>query len=193
MIRIEIDRWGYQAGKDVLRQIDWALDPAKVYILSGENGCGKSTLLKLIAGVLPAGSARINTGGIALHYLSQDPAQSLLGIVPAEDLEIWKLVLPELDLDRIKRETRYPELLDTPYTRLSSGMLRTAAQLCLPYLMDKFWLLDEPFAGLDDQDRERLLRLVKKKQEAGSGALIVSHEAYLPEQLGAESLYLGER
>ena len=125
-----------------------------------------------------------------MHYLAQDPAQSLLGIVPAEDLEIWKLVLPELDIDKVKRELRYPELLDTPYTRLSSGMLRTAAQLCLPYLMDKFWLLDEPFAGLDDQDRERLLRLVIKKQDAGSGALIVSHEAFLKEQLGAECLHL---
>jgi ABC-type transport system involved in cytochrome c biogenesis ATPase subunit len=190
LISLEISRWGYQAGRDVLKGINWELDPGKVYILSGENGCGKSTLLKLMAGVLPAGTAKIETGGIAMHYLAQDPAQSLLGIVPAEDLEIWKLVLPELDIDKVKRELRYPELLDTPYTRLSSGMLRTAAQLCLPYLMDKFWLLDEPFAGLDDQDRERLLRLVIKKQDAGSGALIVSHEAFLKEQLGAECLHL---
>ncbi len=39
-----------RAGREILRNIDWAISPGERWVLAGSNGAGKTQLLKLIAG-----------------------------------------------------------------------------------------------------------------------------------------------
>ncbi|MDY0152080.1 MAG: ATP-binding cassette domain-containing protein [Candidatus Cloacimonas sp.] len=155
------------------------LSSGESILLQGENGCGKSTLLKLIMGILLPLKGGINIGGKPagkldssrfehLFYQSQNTADNLLGISHLQDWQIWQIALPHLDF--------CPQVNDKLFSELSTGEKKQASQQILPYLMAKFWLLDEPFAGLDANAAAALTALLHKKKEQRPGMLIISHE-----------------
>lgn len=163
-------------------------------LLRGANGCGKSTLLNLLAGILKPLSGTLLLRGKPpseqpprgfreLVLCRQRAGDDLFGITPRHDLESWRLAWPERFGETAVQNLGDPLLksLDAPFSKLSAGELRAFTLLWLPLLLDKFWLLDEPTAGLDASRQERFAALCSAKQ--GSGHLIVSHTPALPESL----------
>jgi len=161
-------------------------------LLYGANGSGKSTLLALLMGLLTPqeGYITLNDTPIqeltpenysAVLYSHQNARMDLFGLIPRNDWELWHLALP----DKFTEESLIlaePDLMakfDTPYTHLSGGELRAFSLLWLPLLQDRFWLLDEPTAGLDVEHKKDFIELCRNKSE--SGYLIISHEAALKE------------
>lgn len=181
--------FGYPGSSRLFSWLDIAIPASEIVLLSGDNGRGKSTLLKLLTGELKPGRGSISFDGKAvdtedfgtrLYYLPQNPAQALVGITGRDDLNIWKLSFRDRDklvlLDGIIAEPYLQPLIDKPFTKLSTGELRTMATAILPCLTDRFWLIDEPFAGLDNTASDRLISLLVSRQEAGlPGAIIVDH------------------
>lgn len=148
-------------------------------LLTGSNGCGKSTLLKLIMGMLRPRQGVISIAGKQISGVSTDTFQSvfyqdqhtganLLGINPQHDWEIWRIAIPTLP------ENPFSDTL--LFSEMSGGMQKQCSQRILPYLMDKFWILDEPFASLDKTAAQRLAELLFRKSKTHPGMLIVSHE-----------------
>lgn len=189
-LKIQLPGFSYPYSKPLLGEMSLELDLAKLYILQGDNGVGKSSFLELISGHLPCRAIslsldgkQIKPGDSRLYYLPQKASVSLLAVNPAEEIRLWALALrgraSTAELEALREAEPWREIGMRPYAKLSSGQLRLASQMALPYLLDRFWLLDEPFAGLDFSSRQALLSLLKKKLEMGCGALLVSHEAAL--------------
>ncbi len=69
------DIWKFYGAHDVLRGVDWQIDPGDRIGLIGPNGCGKTTLLRLIAGEsLPDRGKLHRQRGLNIGFLAQEPA-----------------------------------------------------------------------------------------------------------------------
>ena len=71
------DLWKSYGAYDVLRGVDWQIDPGDRIGLVGPNGCGKTTLFRLITGEIPPDPDRGHLHrqrGIAIGILTQEPA-----------------------------------------------------------------------------------------------------------------------
>lgn len=169
--------------------MDLHIDADSLTILTGENGSGKSTLLRLICGELPPERGSIFWNDVVLnpqetdlmasfYHYPQNPLQSVVGINPAHDMDIWQLSPSlNLDMERCLAELRLEGIdPDTPWFRLSAGEARKATHWVFPYIINRYWLMDEPLAGLDSRAVQRVLETLEAKLATGTGALIVSHE-----------------
>ena len=179
MIRLEGLTFGYEGRDRLFTNLKLKLDAGDCVLLQGENGSGKSTLLKLIRGLLKPLEGSVYVAGKAsqglaawqfnhLHYLSQNIGENILGSSPQDDWEIWRMALPNLPA------FEFP--VDMSFSAMSSGQLKQHAQRILPYLRDRFWLLDEPFSALDAAAAEALLKVLEDKKTQGGGFLLVAHE-----------------
>jgi len=184
---------GFAYSKDcpLFENLSFSLGANENILLRGENGCGKSTLLKLLIGLLSPQTGNILQGGKQLKelraatfrylfYQGQSNSENLLGISPSQNWLLWKLSLPDLP--------DYPYPADPLFTELSSGQQKQAAQSILPFLTDKFWILDEPFSSLDAAAAAKLLELLRQKCLKKPGLLIVAHEE-LADQLPFDQIW----
>lgn len=68
--------FSYNAGKEVLHDISFAVPPGTMTAIVGPSGSGKSTIAKLMAGFWDAGSGRITFGGADIGAI---PFRQLIG------------------------------------------------------------------------------------------------------------------
>lgn len=178
----------------LLQGLSLTIAPEDRILIRGANGSGKSTLLNLLVGNLKPRSGSLLLKGKApseqppeafreLVYCRQKATDDLFGLILRHDLECWRLAWPtRFTENQIKKlDDSLLSLLETPYSRLSTGELRALTLLWLPLLQDKFWLLDEPTAGLDTARKESFTALCQAKKD--SGYLFVSHSPALPAKL----------
>ncbi len=147
-------------------------------MLQGKNGAGKSTFLQLLTGIQKPSKGKISLQGKPLqvldsknfahfYYQSQITRENLLGISIKQNWLFWQIALPQLK--------NLPLQEDPLFTELSAGQQKMVSQQILPYLLSKFWILDEPFASLDENAGKQLLQLLQYKSKNYPGMLIVSH------------------
>lgn len=153
-----------------------ALNPITLDVATGEfvciigpSGCGKSTLLRLIADQLPptAGAIRLDDAPPAVAR----QAQQIAWMAQNPALLPWQTVLDNVRLpQRINRRGRHPALDPTDLLRvvgladfaraypgaLSGGMQQRVALARTLATGAPLWLMDEPFAALDELTRETL-------------------------------------
>ena len=134
----------------------------------GPSGCGKSTLLRLVANLLQPSTGRISAGGKSpaqasaerrIAWMSQSPAllpwRTARGNVAltAQFMPSGKARLtPEAALERVGLS----DAADIYPFMLSGGMQQRLALARTLTLPADLWLMDEPFAALDELTRERL-------------------------------------
>ena len=173
--------FAYPRSRELFSGFNLRIDSTDNILLRGENGSGKSTLLKLLSGLLRPISGEVLIAGKPhkgltaanfkhFYYQGQATSDSLLGISPEQNWSMWKLALPALP--------DYPHSFDPLFSELSSGQQKQAAQSILPYLIDKFWILDEPFNALDETASRELLTLLEHKIKYHPGLLLVAHTGY---------------
>ncbi|UJF24676.1 ATP-binding cassette domain-containing protein [Suttonella sp. R2A3] len=172
--------------------ISVALHSGEVLIIQGPSGAGKTTLLQVLAGELDrcAGSMFVNnqpyeyydwTGKIG--YLTQywdvfdlTLAENLrLGHADADDQSL-EYVLAQVGL--LEWAQAQPQGLNTPLgeygAAVSGGQARRIALARLLLKPYPLLLLDEPFAGLDPRQRQRVYEQLRSHQRHGL-LVIVSH------------------
>ena len=144
-----------------------------VTALSGPSGCGKTTLLRVLAGLQKPISGRvegINPQETVLLFQEnrlfpwRRVREQITDVLPRQrrgELDAW-LALVELEGEG----DAWPE-------ELSGGMQRRLALARALALGGTWYLLDEPFAGVDPERTERILERVR---ELGAPVLLVSHE-----------------
>jgi heme ABC exporter ATP-binding subunit CcmA len=182
-------RWGRQR---VLRGVSLQVAPGRLVALHGHNGSGKTTLLRLIATRLrpSAGTARVfghdlvRDGASArrrLAYLSVQSG-SYGALTARENLKLVATVTGASDDD--VAHALYRVGLEPHGGRLvrifSSGMKRRLGLAKLLLTRADLWLLDEPYASLDEDGRRLVDSLLDEAKRDGRTVLVVSHE---PERL----------
>ena len=162
-------------GKTVLSGVSVQLEEGVHYCLMGPSGCGKTTLLNILMGLMkpdggkvrcPAGT-RFSAVFQEDRLLEQMTAAANVMLVSPASREAIDALLGELGIDG--------ESLSVPVSAFSGGMKRRVA-LCRALLADYDVLfLDEPYKGLDEALRSRVMDIVRDRT-SGKTVLLVTHD-----------------
>ncbi|HLS77554.1 MAG TPA: sugar ABC transporter ATP-binding protein [Nocardia sp.] len=189
-------------GALALDGVDLTVRAGEVHALLGQNGCGKSTLVKSLTGIVTPDDGRVEVFGRPLPMPVDDPHTHGIAVIHqdiglVEDMTVLenlganarygtRLLAPV----RTGREKAiYRELmarldfdfpLDAKVATLSPAERALLAVVRAMRLMDgdaegHLFILDEPTAALPRPEAARLLTLMRKVADAGSGVIFISH------------------
>jgi heme ABC exporter ATP-binding subunit CcmA len=172
-----------------LAGVDLDVDRRRIVLLRGPNGAGKTTLLRTLAGLVPVTSGEATVLGVDLvrDRRAVRPRVGLLAhstglyddLTVADNVRFWTkaaradLADADMAMARLGLDGR---LRDVPVGRLSTGQRRRTSLACLLARRPELWLLDEPHAGLDQDGRDIVDRLVRDAAAAGATVILSSHE-----------------
>lgn len=190
----------------VLDDLGFELAPGEAVALVGPNGTGKSTCIGCVAGGVIPDAGEITIGGRDLRkdpvgarrnlrYLAQE-VDAPLGLTGREMLTFHADVFGNREqLDESATMADLGPSLDHLITTYSVGMRKRLMFSALMAGDGRLYVLDEPFAGVDGEGRERMVRWLNGRLEAGAGMLLAAHDSDAPEleALGARRLVLRRR
>ena len=179
--------------KNVLEDFSLELARGEIIALMGPSGYGKTTLLRLVAGLIKPQKGEIENTFEKVTCVFQEPRlfpwltvkENLLAVMDKKDETAEKTVLECLELVGLTDAAdKYP-------SELSGGMKsRAALARGLAFGGDLF-LLDEPFAALDEDLRHSLTQRVKEYLNArGASAILVTHNKEDAEEIAHRILTL---
>ena len=188
----------YQNGITALARLDLLVRTGDFLSLLGPSGCGKSTALRLIAGLEPATSGRIEwtgspaSGRPSIGFVFQDPTLMPWASVDSNvflplRLAGWSFrdALPRIE--EALALVGLPDFKKAMPRELSGGMKMRVSIARALVTRPSLLLMDEPFAALDEITRFKLNDdLMRLKQEMGCTVIFVTHSIY-------ESAYLSTR
>lgn len=160
----------------VLKKISLRFDNGKVYGIVGENGAGKTTLFRCIAGLE-------NYDGLINSELK--PLKNHLGLLFTEPFFFAKITGREYlqllcnarkkPLTDITKKNIFDLPLDQYAATYSTGMKKKLALTALLLQENHYYILDEPFNGVDIQSNMIITGIIQKLKELGKTVIISSH------------------
>jgi cell division transport system ATP-binding protein len=210
LIRFENVGLRYGVGQEVLRDINFDLQPGSFHFLTGPSGAGKSTLLRLLFMSLRPTRGLVYLFGrnIAKNTTAQRAdLRRRIGIVfqdfrLLDHLTTWENVaLPLRVMGRKQSDYRedVTELLkwvglgDRMHAFpavLSGGEKQRAAIARAVIAKPELLLADEPTGNVDPQMARRLLRLFIELNRLGTSIIIATHDYQLMSQFAASRMQL---
>jgi simple sugar transport system ATP-binding protein len=194
---------------EVLRGVDFTVDPGEVTALIGDNGAGKSTLVKVLSGVIQPDGGELLLDGKAVRFSSPLHARDMgietvyqdLALAPelsaADNAYVgreilhsgWRGRLGVLDKRamRTKAAEAFRSLgtdlkdLDAPIAALSGGQRQSVAICRSAMWANKLVFMDEPTAALGVVQTAKVLELVRRVADTGIAVVFISHN--MPEVL----------
>jgi ATP-binding cassette subfamily E protein 1 len=162
---------------------------SQIVVMLGENGMGKTTFIRMLAGLMKPDDESVELDGFAVSYKPQKIAPKFDG--PVRYLlqkKVGKAMAhPQFQTDVIKNMS-LDSIIDQDVKHLSGGELqRVALVLCLGKPADVY-LIDEPSAYLDSEQRIMAAKVIKRYiLHAKKTAFIVEHDfimaTYLADQV----------
>ncbi len=190
---LKLQNISFSYGKNpVLKDLSLELQAGEILAVMGPSGCGKSTLLSLIAGLRKPAKGKIESDFSRLSFVFQEPR-----LFPW--MTVWEnlaapLEHPKAHEEEIRAALKTVALSDCAHlypSELSGGMKsRASLARALVYGGDLF-LLDEPFAALDESLRNTLAERLRTFLKArGASAILVTHHASDAERIADRTLML---
>ncbi len=184
---------GYSSGFS-LRRVSFSVAPGNVVGLIGPNGSGKSTLLKTIAGVLKPRRGECTLGARPLREIAER-----IAFVPQREEVNWDFPVSARDVALMGRYReagwlRWPgkegrRAAEAALQRLGLGGMGTrhisqfsGGQQQRIFLAraivqrPSIVLLDEPFTGIDAENRAVLHEAIREFAQAGAIVLMATHD-----------------
>ena len=177
-----------------LSDVSLQLGPGNIAGLIGPNGSGKSTLLKAIAGVLDPSDGQILLGGHPIHTRASEVA-----FVPQREEVNWDFPVTALDVvlmgryrsvgwlrrpgrdDRAAAERALDRMglagLGVRHISQFSGGQQQRIFLARAIVQEpRLILLDEPFTGIDQENREILHEAIREFAASGVITMMATHD-----------------
>lgn len=161
---------------EVLKNVNLEFSKGMVYGIVGENGAGKTTLFRCIAGL------ESYTGEI---ISDQNPLKNHLGLLLTEPYFFSKITGAEyirllcnarnIKADDIKEKNIFDLPLNQYASTYSTGMKKKLALTAILLQENNYFILDEPFNGVDIQSNIILVQIIHKLKELNKVVLISSH------------------
>ncbi|KAJ2808352.1 Fe-S cluster-binding ribosome biosynthesis protein, partial [Coemansia helicoidea] len=156
-----------------------AFSDSQIVVLLGENGTGKTTIIRMLAGALaPNEGDDVELPRLGISYKPQKIAPKFDGTVRMLLLKQIRAAFhhPQFQTDVVK-PMKIDDIIDQPVKQLSGGELqRVALVLALGKEAD-LYLIDEPSAYLDSDQRIVASKVIKRFiLHAKKTAFIVEHD-----------------
>lgn len=161
---------------DALIEVNLQLEPGKVYGVVGPNGAGKTTLFNCLTGL-------ISYSGSIVY--AQQKLRNYMGFLPTEPYFLsWITAREHLQLICNARKIKNIDLdkaniFDLPLDRFASaystGMKKKLAITGILIQKNQFFILDEPFNGVDIQSNLLISELILALKAKGKTLIISSH------------------
>jgi lipopolysaccharide export system ATP-binding protein len=179
--------------RQVVRGVDFTVNPGEVVGLLGPNGAGKTTSFYSVVGIVKPDKGTVDLEGKPIHELPiHTRATRGIGYLPQESSIFRGLTVAEnIDLvlefqpgNTASRRSRRNELLEefgierlahSLSLKLSGGERRRLEIARALAANPRYLLLDEPFTGIDPITIEDLQRLIMHLRGRGLGVLITDH------------------
>ena len=160
-------------------------------LIIGSSGIGKTTLLHLLAGLLESNSGSINLYGQDISKLTQHQIDKFRGqnigivfqkphfvnsLTVKENLQLAQYLGNKKDQNRITDILSSLDILDKENKKpkkLSQGEKQRASIAMAIVNSPKLILADEPTSSLDDENCDRVIKLLKKQASEFKAQLIV--------------------
>ena len=160
-------------------------------LIIGSSGIGKTTLLHLLAGLLESNSGSINLYGQDISKLTQHQIDKFRGqnigivfqkphfvnsLTVKENLQLAQYLGNKKDQNRIVDILSSLDILDKENKKpkkLSQGEKQRASIAMAIVNSPKLILADEPTSSLDDENCDRVIKLLKKQASEFKAQLIV--------------------
>jgi iron complex transport system ATP-binding protein len=192
--------------RDVLTGVSAEVDSGQLVVIVGPNGAGKTTLLRAIAGLIAPRAGTVRTMGLDpatadrrriardLAYLPQQyelafpfvveevvllgryASQRGLGLASEADVAAARAAMIACDVEALASR-RFDEISGGEARRVIIAQALCQGAKCL--------LLDEPTAGLDPAHARAVFATLRAQCDAGSAAVIVTHDLDLALRHGA--------
>ena len=182
--------------RSVVKAVELTVRQGEIVGLLGPNGAGKTTTFYMIVGMIRPDGGRVQLDDVDITDLPMyERARRGIGYL-AQEASIFShlsvqdnlmAVLEYQDMDKRERKDRVEELISEfglekvrhskGYT-LSGGERRRTEIARALATRPRFFLLDEPFAGVDPIAVEDIQTIVARLKQRGIGVLITDHNVH---------------
>lgn len=176
---------------------------ASLTVVTGANGAGKTSLLMLFGGLVRLSRGAGVVAGVDLATGDLRELRRRVGWLGHEgsfydDLSarenlVFAARALERPVDLINPALERVELTrraDSPARRLSAGQRRRLGLAWLLVRRPALWLLDEPYASLDDEGRKFFDHLIGDVVDAGATVVVSAHDPLRGEHLRPRAVCL---
>jgi iron complex transport system ATP-binding protein len=200
----------------ILKHINYHIKDS--LLILGSNGAGKSSLAKVLCGITPSDSIKVNilklgTGALAitsdksqeqysinLQTLSSQERAKIINYIPSK-LDIFDeyislkdyLSLSKIDfninIDNAIDTLGLNNLKDRPCINLSSGESQLTLVASAIIHNAKITIFDEPTANLDPQKTSQIYKILSDKKIIKT-KIVITHDLNLAYRLGFDVIYL---
>ena len=164
-----------RGGRPVLSGVSLWLGPGDCFEVVGPNGSGKSTLIRALAGLGRVARGILRAPQDRMSYLGHRN-----GLKPQltvdENLDFWMRLANSADTARAKDAFGLNRLAGMAVRDLSEGQARRVALAAVMFSGRPIWLLDEPFAPLDQSGRDIATSLIAENCRAGGISVVTGHQ-----------------
>ena len=191
------------SGFPLLSGVDLQLHSSSLTVLVGANGAGKTSLLRLLAGLVGLSAGEGSVLGLDLATVDRRQLRRRVGwlghegsfyddLTVAENLTFAARALERpIDeqatvLERVELSARR----DVVAKQLSAGQRRRLGLAWLLLRRPELWLLDEPYASLDDEGRTFFDALLIDVVARGATVVVSAHDPLRSAQLHPRTLLM---
>lgn len=184
----------------VLRSVTVELSAGKILGLLGPNGAGKTTLIRALNGTVPLtrGEVRLNDRPLS-GYSRREIAKHIAVVAQENETKFPVTVLDFVLAGRFARGSAFgweteediaaardalsrcdlADLGDRLMNELSGGERQRVVLARALATEAEMLLLDEPTANLDLEHQALMFRIVRERCDAGSSAVVITHDLNL--------------
>lgn len=176
--------------------VSFKIEAGEVCVLLGPSGCGKTTILKMLNGLIPKTSGKIEINGVDIDKVNLVDLRRTIGYViqniglfPNMTVEENISVVPRLlQWDKAKARSRARDLLAmvgldpntflNRYPRELSGGQQQRVGVARAIAADPpILIMDEPFGAIDPINREAIQdEFIKMQEQLRKTIVFVSHD-----------------
>ncbi|SDM35888.1 ABC transporter ATP-binding protein [Bacillus sp. OK048] len=181
LLQVDIQSAGYEKDIAIVQDINFTLEKGELVGLIGPNGAGKSTTIKSILGLLDnlVGTVKYDSKE-TYSYIPERP-------IFYDELTLWEhldFVAAVEGLSDQEYKQKANELLEIYYLadhshefpiKYSKGMQQKAMLILAMITNPSFYIIDEPFIGLDPNAMKLFLASIQKERSRGAGILMSTH------------------